>query len=247
MRVVRFSAVALAGLALASPVAAQEWQGAINRARHQTAALVAWPSGYALVARCEAGDFQVFMRLPEIAPADPGNVLNFEGQSRTMGLTPPYGSDEGQVLFTQEPSRAARWLLGGGQLSVTVGQRAPVTLALPEDQAPLREAMRACDRPETDSRDLLPTSSSVSWRILPRPGWPRRAATDIGIAVVGLSCILAEGGRLHDCVIERESPAAQGFGREAVEAMSDARVQTDGADALQVGTLARFNVIFQVQ
>ena len=247
MFILRLVALAVAGLTLAGPVAAQEWQGATDRERHQTAALVVWPSGYALVARYEAGDFQVFMRVPESARADAGNVLNFEGQSRTMGLALPYGSDEGQVLFTQEPSRAARWLLKDGQLAVTVGQRAPVALALPDDPAPLREAMRACDRPETDSRDLLPTSSSVSWRIWPRPEWPHRAANDIGIAVVGLSCIVAEQGRLVDCEVERESPSEQGFGYEAVRAMTDARIQSSGENALQIGTLVRFNVAFQME
>lgn len=247
MRALPLVAVAVVSLALASPVAAQEWQASTNGARRQTAALVVWPTGYALVARCEAGDFQAFLRLPEAAAADYRNILTFEGQSRTMGLDPPYGSDESQVLFVQEPSRAARWLLGGGQLSVAVGQRAPVTLALPDDPSALREAMRACNRPETDSRDLLPTATDLNWRIRPRPDWPHRAASNISFAAVVVSCILAEGGRLEHCEVERESPTEEGFGYEAIRAMSDARVQSTGEGALDVGTLVRFSVTFRLE
>lgn len=239
-------AAALAGSLLASPVVAQTWRAEANAADETTAALAVWPSGHALVARCQAGDFQVFLRLPQSVSDETAHRLVFEGQSRDMSISLPLGQDAGQILFTQEPSRAARWLTGGGQLTVEVTGQPTAELLLPDDPAPLRAAMQACNRAEVDARDLLPMAGSISWRVRPMPEWPQDASPGTVRAIVGLSCVAADGGRLTECVAERESPAGQGFGRAAIRSAQRARLDPETGDGLTVGMLVRFNIAFSL-
>ena len=232
------------GLGTAS-AAAQEWQVERNAISGLTAAVATWSSGHAVVVRCQGRDFQVFLRFPDSIAGGTPSYISFEGQDRTVRLGLPIGQREGQVLFSQEPARAARWLAGSGSLRIEAPNQEPVDLVLPEDGAPIRAALTDCGRSLEDRRDtLLRAGRTIGWARRPEPGWPRQATQ--GPAVVSLSCIVGERGRLEDCVVERESPAGQGFGDEALRASRNARLNPDPAN-LALGTLIPFDIHFRLE
>lgn len=236
----RLSTLALAVWTLATGASAQNWRSEVND--DLTAAIAVWPSGHALVVRCQAGDLQVLLRFP--AEVGPGGTFDLEG-GRGMGLTLPWQQESGSVVFAREPSRAARWLLGGGNLSVRAGEDVSI-LGLPEDPAPVRAALAACDRPDTDPRDQLRWAGEVvGWRVRPRVTMPeawRRGRFQP--AEVVLTCVVADtDGRLRDCVAERETPAGEGYGEAAIDMARTGRVEVN-PDTNPVGALITFTVPF---
>ncbi len=209
----RVATLALMAWTMASAASAQEWQ--VQRERGLNAALAVWPSGHALVIRCQQEDFQVFLRLPTTVTAEGSSSLSLEGQSRRMSMALPYGAQEGAILFAQEPARAARWLADGGQLTVeSVGQDA-VTLTLPPDGEPIRQALLQCNRPLQSSRDNYARVTNPQWVRRPDPEDFSRAfdisdMRDDAVVSVVMSCRIRADGRLEDCEVEQETPA--GFG-----------------------------------
>lgn len=238
----RTATLALAAWTLATAASAQSWRAEVNTDADLTAAIAVWPSGHALVVRCQSGDLQVLLRFP--TDVGPDGTFDLEG-GRGMGLTLPWDQEAGSVVFAREPSRAARWLLGGGNLSVRVDDDVSI-LGLPEEPAPVRAALTACDRPETDARDQLRWAGEVTgWRVRPRITMPepwRRGRFQQ--AEVVLTCVVADtDGRLSDCVAERETPAGEGYGEAAIDMARTGRVEVD-AGANPVGALITFTVPF---
>jgi hypothetical protein len=187
------------------------------------------------------------VRLPE--PVSSGGIpyIQFEDQSRVMFLSLPYGAETGRLLFAQEPARAARWLLGGGQLAITTSDVESVALALPADGEPVRVALRACDRPEVDARDDLPSAGPIQWRRRPVPAWPEEADAGIRNALVTLSCLVEADGRLRDCRAERETPPGQGFAEAAITAARRGALEPFPGQELVVGGVARFSMGFSLE
>lgn len=230
----------------AGPAAAQSWRAQVDPAQDLTAAIAAWPSGHALVVRCQHQDLQVLLQFP--AAIGSGGTFDLEGHGRSMGLTLPWGSEEGRVVFAREPSRAARWLVGGGNLTVRSGDDTSV-LGLPTDPSAVRSALEACDRPETDERDLLPWAGEITgWRVRPRVTLPeawRRG--DFAQAEVVLTCVVADmEGRLRDCVAERETPANEGYGASAISMARTGRVLVEPGTE-PIGSLVTFTIPFILQ
>jgi hypothetical protein len=221
----RLATLALAAWTLATAASAQEWQ--VQRERGLTAALAVWPSGHALVIRCQEEDFQVFLRLPNAVTTEGSSSLNLEGQTRQMSLALPYGAEEGAVLFAQEPARAARWLADGGALTVDAAGQSAVVLTLPVDGEPIRQALLHCNRPLQSPRDNYPRATNPQWvqrpevrdfmRALDISGMPEEA-----VVSVVLSCRLRADGRLEDCEVEQETPA----GFEVAEAWERAALRS---------------------
>lgn len=234
--------LALAAWTPTTGASAQSWRAEVNTDDDLTAAIAVWSSGHALVVRCQGGDLQVLLRFP--TEVGPGGTFDLEG-GRGMGLTLPRDQEAGSVVFAREPSRAARWLLGGGNLSVRAGDDTEV-LGLPADPTPVRATLQACDRPETDERDQLRWAGEVvGWRVRPRATMPepwRRGRFQQ--AEVVLTCVVADtDGRLRDCVAERETPAGEGYGEAAIEIARTGRVEVDG-DTSPIGALITFTVPF---
>lgn len=203
----------------ASPAAAQSWRSERDASRNLTAALAVWPSGHAIVIRCQAGDFQTFVRLPHPVAGDA--TLSLEGQERVIGLAPPHGETSGATVFAREPGRAARWLAGGGGLRVDVEGREAVLIRLPDDGSPVRAALRACGQPLESPRDYLLRAEGVDWASRPSGeellrAIPRQALRRGGVFHVLLSCLIRPDGRVADCEVEQETPAGFQTGPAAV-------------------------------
>lgn len=206
----RAATLALAAWTLATAASAQEWQ--VQNERGLSAALAVWPSGHALVIRCQQEDFQVFLRLPVTATAEGSSSLSLEGQSRQMALALPVGAESGSILFAREPARAARWLADGGQLTVAAAGQGEVALTLPADGEPIRQALLACHRPLQSSRDNLPRATNPQWARRPDiedfaralDAWDMEEGTVVSVV---LSCRLRPDGRVEDCEAEQETPA----------------------------------------
>ncbi len=239
--------LAAAGLLAANPAAAQSWEIQRDEAQSAMMAVASWPGGYAVAARCQAGDFQLIVRLPALVSSNGIPYLQFEDQSRVMLLSLPHGAETGRILFAQEPARAARWLAGGGQLAITTAASDPVALALPTDAEPVRSALRACDRPEVDARDDLPSAGPIQWRRIPDAMWPQEADSGTRDGLVTLSCIVVADGWLQDCRAERESPPGQGFAEAAISAATRAVLEPAPGEELVIGGVARFTVRFTME
>lgn len=240
----RVTTLALAAWTLATAASSQSWRAESNEAEDLTAAIAVWPSGHALVVRCQSDDLQVLLRFP--TEVGRGGTFDLEG-GRAMGLTLPWHQETGAVVFAREPSRAARWLLGGGNLTVRAGDDTSI-LGLPDDPGPVRSALHACDRPEVDERDQLRWAGEISgWRVRPRPTQPpawRRG--DYEQAEVVLTCVVADrDGRLRDCVAERETPAGEGYGEAAIDMARTGRLQID-PETNPMGALVTFTIPFML-
>lgn len=220
--------VALAGAMLiltATPAAGQEWRLESSADPALTAALAVWPSGHAVVARCEAGDLQAFVRMPAPVAADGGFGSALNGAPIAGHRWGP--ADDRNVVFSDRPALLLRRLRGGGQLSVGTDASGAAALALPTDGDALAAVLEACDKPLIDPRDDLPVAQRIDWVRRARGDVARSApaeAMDAGVpgrAVI--SCLLDGSGRLTECRIEREQPPGYGFGRASAQSARDFR------------------------
>lgn len=245
VRVDRFSAVALAGLALASPVAAQEddWDLIRNDTTGVVTASVVFSDGFGIATRCTNGVFEVLMAgLPQAEGNDDTRLLEVGlGEDETYTQSWTNGSNR-TVAFSQYPARFARVLRRGGVLRVTAQGAAEasagtITVELPTSPAAVNETMTACDRPLEDNRLanvgwVVPTDGiphPLTWRVQPAPEYPRdalRAGLVSGFAVV--NCLAMPNGRLDDCEVESEFPVGYGFGEASIDGTRAARVRVEG-------------------
>lgn len=142
------------------------------------------------------------------------------------------------VAVADYPASLARELREGGQISIVVpggggnGRNLRHNLTLPPSSAAIDETLNACGRPLEDPRDaLLPeiTESGlpdgVTWARPPRPTYPRNNYAE-GYAVV--TCVVQPDGGVHQCEVESEFPVDGGFGRNALGATDDARINSPG-------------------
>lgn len=127
------------------------------------------------------------------------------------------------MIFASRPVHVARILRKGGTASVRLpassetAQARRYDLPLPSDADGLDQVLAACEARLDDPRDDLieidppyerPGVFPDIWQRLATPQYPN-SAISAGAGEVLLSCIVAESGRLRDCRIEMENPAAR--------------------------------------
>ncbi|WP_374322682.1 energy transducer TonB [Brevundimonas sp.] len=107
-------------------------------------------------------------------------------------------------------------------------------------------AAPSADQAETQSEEPAPAViTNVSWARQPRPEFPARALErGTKSASVTLQCVAQTNGSLASCSIVSESPAGEGFGREAIRAASRAMLSPKTAD--QAPATVRFVVSFNL-
>lgn len=226
-----------AGSALAQDAATDDWEIVREPARKTVHAFVPMSTGLTIGFRCVDGVYgAVIAGLPP-APRD--------SQTRVLGIGMGNGpladttwtvTTDRSVAMADYPSRLARDLRAGGAISIVIpngagrGRSLRHTLALPESSTAIDETLAACDRPLDDPRDaLLPAIAEtglpegVTWLVPPRPRYPGTTYRS-GQAV--LTCVVQPTGRLEQCVVESEFPVDGGFGRSALRAAPDARIQS---------------------
>ena len=236
-----------------------DWALTVDQSRDVMLASAAYSSGQTLAVRCQAGVLDVIVAgLPAI-----------DGRTRyvetTVGERPaergPWASGgDGTTVLSVAPAPTARRLRAGGSLRLSAAAGAAndsplqqYAFDLPGQSASLDRVLEACDTPTTDLRDDLPRwvpargSAFNYWQRMARPEYPAvadRAGIDSGYAV--LSCVIQAGGRLHQCVVESESPRRAGFGQSAVRAMGAARVLIVEEGGPPPGELVIFTLRFRV-
>lgn len=118
---------------------------------------------------------------------------------------------------------------------------APVILVRPEEGGDT--AMPSAPPPPPP-----PPGSSPSWLQRPEPTYPREAlSAGIEEGEVDLSCVARANGQLAFCTITSETPEGYGFGREALRAAQDARMQPAEVEGEQVDASVHFFVRFRLQ
>lgn len=244
----RAVAVAASVLLTAGPAVAQtgaDWDMRRDARAKLKVAFTAFESGLAIGARCTDGVYEVAMA--GLPPA-PGSVdtrilrIGFQGKP-VREQTWFVASDRGTAISSL-PAPLARELRKGGRMDVVVPGAGPgganirYVLELPASAMAIDETLGACNRTLEDPRDALlpdaPGDGSVrgrDWARTPRPAYP---LTDFGAGFASLTCIGRASGEIDDCVVEAEYPPRQGFGRAALRAAEQARLEPlpDAADAL---------------
>ena len=70
-----------------------------------------------------------------------------------------------------------------------------------------------------------PVQPPVAWSTPPRIEMPPKALESGASGKVVLRCVIIDGGAVSSCVVVSETPAGQGFGREALRGIRTARAQ----------------------
>lgn len=246
------AALLLAAMPVAGPAAAQDasddWELTADPAQRQ--ALATLDFGDNLVAlRCRAGALDMLLT------GTPATTASY----RTVRVTAGAIAGERQIWLTQpgqpflappEPDRLARQLRPGGELDVRIeaadGEPARrYRLPIPASAASVDQVLTACARPLVEPRDLLARiEGDLAWTTVPTLDFPSVAASrDIKEGAVRLNCIVGPAGRLTDCRVESEQPAAVGFAESALSGIStgEANIPAD-----QVGRVARPTVRFRL-
>lgn len=247
-------ALVVAGSAAAQDV--DDWDFADRRG--VVSASVAFDAGLAVVVRCADQTVETYIA---------GLSLPQQSSSRrdaayALGDAPLRDSSwqisrGGDALFADLPAPLARRFREGGRLQLRVAgsDDAPArryVVDLPPSPAAVNRVLEACGRPAIDPRDALRRNESSSeplaevpegsrWSQSPRPTYPDRAllAGISGMAV--LSCTNDDAGRPTNCQVDVERPAGAGFGRAALRAARDARLETTHP----AGTaLTTFSIVF---
>lgn len=69
-------------------------------------------------------------------------------------------------------------------------------------------------------------NGQLAWSRMPLPDYPDRES---GTVQAELTCVVAEGGRVRDCRVDRLAPDRTAFGREALRSMRRARLGDERA------------------
>lgn len=149
------------------------------------------------------------------------------------------------------------WAIHGG-----IRMASAVETEVEKDRA-RSEAPVLLVRPQPRSADLPPTSDSApqrvppplpplasapAWLQRPEPTYPREATrAGVGQGDVDLRCVARAEGQLAFCTITSETPEGYGFGREALRAAQDARMQPGEVDGERVDASVHFSVRFRLQ
>lgn len=214
-----------------------DWDLTVDADQGVTLATVGYSSGQAIAVRCLNGDLDVLL----------SGLPPMEGNSRRIEASYPDGRTEvgswipagdGSLNFSPAPHMDARRLRRGGALQLSVATESSIAsplrryaLDLPARSANLDRVLDACGAAGPDPRDDLirwnqPVGMTDLWRRQPTPRYPE-AALHLGAGFATFSCVVADGGGLTDCRIERESHArSYGFGDTTLRSLRDARVAT---------------------
>ncbi|MFC5345640.1 hypothetical protein ACETK8_03825 [Brevundimonas staleyi] len=231
--------LAVAGSALAQDVTEDDWEVIRQPERKTVFAYIPTSTGLTIGFRCMDGVYgAVIGGLPE-APRN--------ARIRTLrigiGDKEPHDSrwsvtTDRTVAIADYPASLARSLRDGGEVSILIpggggeGRNLRHDLVLPASSAAIDQTLTACNRPTEDPRDaLLPEITEnglpdgVTWARAPRPSYPSTNYAE-GYAVV--TCVVQPNGALAQCQIESEHPDDGRFGRNALRATNDARINSPG-------------------
>jgi protein TonB len=91
-------------------------------------------------------------------------------------------------------------------------------------------------------------ASAPTWLQRPEPTYPREAIrAGVEQGEVDLQCVARADGQMAFCTITSETPEGYGFGREALRATRDARMQPGEVDGERVDASVHFSVHFRLQ
>lgn len=251
---------AITALLVAAPASAQDGDDWDFIQRHDAvSASIAFDSGLAVAVRCDDDSLETYiagLTLPR--ERNDQRTVAYAFGDRPMRDSTWQISEDGHALFADLPAPLARRLRTGGdlQLLVAAHEQTPArryVVSLPPSPAAIDRVLTACGRPTVDPRDALRTNEASAdasaldgpgprWANSPRPRYPDRAlaAGLSGMAV--LSCRVQDSGRTQDCQVEVERPGGADFGREALRAARDARLQPRPAGEGFVTFTIRFNI-----
>lgn len=83
------------------------------------------------------------------------------------------------------------------------------------------------------------------WSSYPRVEFPERAMADgVEEGRVMLNCLVQSDGRMSDCTIVSEEPAARGFGRQALVGIPYARLTPQAVEGLPPNARVTFPINF---
>lgn len=226
---------------------AEDWD--LMTRRGDVSASVIYSSGQGVVVRCQADSLETYIvGLPLAEAPSPRRSIDYALGSDAFRTSTWQSSISGDAIFADTPAPFARRLRAGGELQLRIeGQDGQPSrryvLPLPRSNEAVDRVLDACGRPQDDPRDALRRSESstdvaeagdaaVRWARLPRLSYPDRAlqAGQAGMAV--LSCLVEPSGRLEECFVEVERPANADFGRYALRAVRDARLDVSNSDNL---------------
>lgn len=254
MRPTRFLIGAIA-LSVAGSAIAQDaedlWE--INEAPGVLAASVSYDNGLAVVVRCQGESLETYVRglsLPEPDEGEsPSRTIDYAFGDSALRQSSWQISQNGQSLFADLPAPMARRLREGGDMQMRLAAQGAsparrYVVTLPPSPSAINRVLQSCGRPAIDPRDALRVNEALTegtassqgegseppgpgrvWLRQPRPEYPDDAIRAGVSGVVVLTCIPDAEGKLNECLVEAERPAGQNFGRYALRAARDARLQ----------------------
>lgn len=252
------------------PEAPTDWTVVTRPERDMVAATAAFSNGVTLIARCQAGSFDLIVSgLPEPTGPGPTRELGVQvGEEASPKFTAWTVGEQNEAAFSRLPARVARQLAKGGSLQIIIpasgegGRRTRYVMSLEPSSVAIAQTLTACGRPLVDPRaydeaaslgngqDGLP--GDVEWAYRPRPSFPdavNNRMVEVGYAV--MSCLGQADGVLSQCVVESEAPAGYGMGQAVLESMRRARVrltpQGEASGYPLAGRLLIFTVNFRLQ
>ena len=214
-------------LAQQAPAADEDWEYAAAEGA-SSIATIGFADGLALNVTCYAPDILV-VNFAGI-PVQQGERLTATAQRADgRALDMPLRAGRDGVLGASSVERAARFLRGGGELSMRVeradGPPLRIKVDLPRRHDNLDRVIEHCGRRLSEPRDALP--ELVDLRSMPNVvlDLPRRPRRPQGLwSQARISCLVTSDARLADCQTEHEHPADRGFGDIASRSYNGARV-----------------------
>lgn len=231
-----FAALVVAG----GPAAAQDTDGwAITEASGALIASASYESGQSFVIRCLDGKLDVMMTGMPVETRAGTRWLDWASQDGSRTRQTWINIPDRPILFAVRPVHVARSLQKSGPVSIRLlptsetPQARRYDLPLPADGSGVDQVLAACavrlDDPRDDLIEIDPPIEKPGvfpdiWQKHGLPNYPN-SAISAGAGEVLFSCIVAEGGRLRDCRIERESPPRVGFGQASLTSLRSARLR----------------------
>lgn len=244
--------VALSATTAAAQESSDGWDVSRDAASDRTIASVSYDGGLSLGVRCLQGTLDVIViGLPTGTTADPELTMS-------LGAAPEETSawlrgPQGELLSFSAP-RHGRLLAQAGTVTFS-GARAEggvwrQTVDLPQDGSGVDQALQACGLRLRDERDLRPSVDELLTEdyFVVAPEFPEITTGQRSFEV---SCIVAEAGRLTNCVTEQIRPrddtaapalaaaleaAELSLGDRAAEAVGRVLVVNVGQSAAEAGT-----------
>ena len=237
--------VALIGLQATQDVVPAAWE--FTERPGIAMASARYASGQALAIRCAEGQIETILAGAATTPDQLVLTVRFDDG-------PPLPQSwltlqAGGVAYALDPRFTARQLAAASRVSIRVpaseGPARRFDLDLPASAEAITMVLDRCGASSLGPRDALTrVSSEVRWDRRPIPAYPDRALRHQVAGVVGLSCVVGEGGRPRNCQTEMVAPTGYGFETAAEQAAQEARLTlTDPGDEGRVVSFAmRFNM-----